>query len=205
MLYPCFLKLLVLLLASSAAIRMLRHYCLFFWGFWVCFFFFPGFLATRISLRRWFYWVSHTFKPILLLQDTNFCVFCQHTSWVTNPIKNHKSWGALVLPTSVYFKMLPLPLPLPGLLPPGSSAGVGMQGKQLASRQLSVVPNFLKPSHHGGLFPAAGLKRRWQNIAQLGVKPVLWAAVTPVGVWSLQVSARAQILFVFVHLYLISF
>ena len=123
------------------------------------------------------------------------CIF------MTNPVKNHGYWDALILPTSVCFEMLPLPHPLPGLLPPGSSIGVGTQGKWLALQQLSVVPDFLKPSHHGVLLLAASLKRRWQNIAQLGVKPVLWAAVTWVGVWSLKMSAHSWILFVSMHLF----
>lgn len=91
---------------------------------------------------------------------------------MTNPVKNHRYWDVLVLLASLCFKMLPLPLPLPDLLLPGSSVGVGMQGMRLALRQLSVVPDFLKPSHHRVLFPATNLKR-WQNVAQLGLKPVL--------------------------------
>lgn len=120
-------------------------------------------------------------------------------TFVTNPVKNHRYWDVLVLLASLCFKMLPLPLPLPDLLLPGSSVGVGMQGMRLALRQLSVVPDFLKPSHHRVLFPATNLKR-WQNVAQLGLKPVLWAAVTPVGVWSVKMSAYAQVLFVSMHL-----
>lgn len=91
---------------------------------------------------------------------------------MTNPVKNHRYWDVLVLLACLCFKMLPLPLPLPDLLLPGSSVGVGMQGMRLALRQLSVVPDFLKPSHHRVLFPATNLKR-WQNVAQLGLKPVL--------------------------------
>jgi len=62
-------------------------------------------------------------------------------------LQKTRGWDALVLPASVCFKMLPLPLLLPGLLPPGRSTGVGMQGKQLALWQPSVVADFLKPSH----------------------------------------------------------
>lgn len=35
----------------------------------------------------WFYWISHMFKSILLLQDTSLCAFCQLASWWRIPSK----------------------------------------------------------------------------------------------------------------------
>lgn len=113
---------------------------------------------------------------------------------VINPVKNHGYWDALVLPVSVCFKTLPLPSPL---LEAALLLACRASDWHCGSFQYCLT--FYKPSHHGMLFPAAMLKRRWQNIAQLGVKPVLWAAITPVGVWSLKMSAHEQILFVFLH------
>lgn len=111
-LYPCLLKLLFLLLTSSAAVKTLRHQCLFFRS--VALFFVPWIPRYRHLLEdslSWFCWVSHTFKSILLLQDTNVC-FLSPCILVINPVKNHGYWDALVLPVSVCFKTLPLPYPL---------------------------------------------------------------------------------------------
>lgn len=83
-LYPCCLKLLVLLRTSSAAVRMLRLILqiggtfLVFVGLWFFFFLWvPRYHHLLEDSMSWFYWVSHTFESILLLQDTNLCVFCQ--------------------------------------------------------------------------------------------------------------------------------
>lgn len=41
----------------------------------------PHYQHPLVHSLSWFYWVSHTFRSILLLQDTSFCVFCQPASW----------------------------------------------------------------------------------------------------------------------------